>query len=415
MSGSNLVVVVTGSIAAYKACEVVSQLVQRGHRVRVVASPAALKFVGGVTWEGLTGERVRCDLFESGAALDHIELSRWASLILICPATANTLNRVAAGLSDDLPSALLLAADRRKPVLAAPAMNPAMWQHPATVESVARLRSWGYRFIDVGLGRTACGELGLGRLAEPGVIVAAVESALAPSPLQLLRILVTSGPTAEPIDRVRLITNASSGETGTAIAEYFRRQGHHVVLLRGRGSAGSDFAAAEGFGSGADLALALETHLRQTPFDAVIHAAAVSDFKVESIEVNGARSLPGESKLSSADEVILHLGRAPKLVDRLRPVSRNPRLFVIAFKLTAGAPAEARDQAVRELFARSGADLIVHNDLNCRQPDGRFPAELYRRDGTAAAHCENRAAIAPALEQFLLSVIPPSSSHAPVP
>src|SRR5687768_14401569 len=133
MSGSNLLIIFTGSIAAYKGCDVVSRLVHRGHRVRCVATASALKFVGAATLEGLTGSPVLSDAFAPGSALEHINLTRWADAVLVCPATANTLNRFAAGLADDLAGALFLAHDRAKPWLVAPAMNPAMWSHPATV------------------------------------------------------------------------------------------------------------------------------------------------------------------------------------------------------------------------------------------------------------------------------------------
>lgn len=175
---SQVLFILTGSIACYKACDAISRLVQRGHRVRPVATEAALKFVGTATLEGLTRESVATDLFASGAALDHIELTRWADLVIVCPATANTLNRMAAGLADDLAGALLLAHDWKKPLLVAPAMNPAMWTHPATTAAAARLREWGVRFIAPGAGRTACGEVGEGRLAESEEIVTAVEAAL---------------------------------------------------------------------------------------------------------------------------------------------------------------------------------------------------------------------------------------------
>jgi phosphopantothenoylcysteine decarboxylase/phosphopantothenate--cysteine ligase len=171
----NVLFILSGSIACYKACEAISQLVQRGHRVRAVATKAALKFVGVATLEGLTREKVGTELFEAGAALDHIALARWADVTLVCPATANTLNRLAAGMGDDLAGALALAHDWAKPLLIAPAMNPAMWGHPATVASVARLRGWGARFVEPGAGRTACGEIGEGRLAEPAEVVAAIE------------------------------------------------------------------------------------------------------------------------------------------------------------------------------------------------------------------------------------------------
>jgi phosphopantothenoylcysteine decarboxylase/phosphopantothenate--cysteine ligase len=177
---ANILFILTGSIACYKACDAISQLVQRGHRVQAVATAAALKFVGTATLEGLTREKVATDIFAEGGALEHIELTRRADLVIVCPATANTLNRMAAGIADDLAGALLLAHDWKKPLLVAPAMNPAMWTHPATTASVAKLREWGVRFVEVGAGRTACGEVGEGRLAEPEEIVAAIEAALAP-------------------------------------------------------------------------------------------------------------------------------------------------------------------------------------------------------------------------------------------
>src|SRR3978361_932872 len=136
MSGSNILFIVTGSIAGFKACEAISQLVQRGHRVRTVATKAALQFVGPATLEGLTGSPVLTDLFAPGAALEHINLTRWADAVIVCPATANTINRFAGGLCDDLAGSLFLAHDRSKPFLIAPAMNPAMWSHPATEAAV---------------------------------------------------------------------------------------------------------------------------------------------------------------------------------------------------------------------------------------------------------------------------------------
>ena len=176
---ANIAIILTGSIAGYKACEVISRLGQRGHQVRVVATAAARRFVGEATLEGLTGRRILTDLFAPGAALEHIALTRWADLIVVCPATAHTLNRFAAGLADDLAGALFLAHDRTKPFLVAPAMNPAMWQHPATVAAVVRLKEWGVEFIPVGEGRTACGEVGEGRMAEPAEILEILTAAFA--------------------------------------------------------------------------------------------------------------------------------------------------------------------------------------------------------------------------------------------
>jgi phosphopantothenoylcysteine decarboxylase/phosphopantothenate--cysteine ligase len=401
MSGSELLVIVTGSIAAAKACEVISLLVQRGHRVQVVATEAALRFVGPATFEGLTGQPARTDLFAPGAALEHIELTRRAELVLVCPATANTLNRLAAGLADDLAGALFLAHDRKKPWLMAPAMNPAMWDHPATVAAIARLREWGVGILPVGTGRTACGEIGAGRLAEPAAIVAAVEAALRP-PARRLRVLVTGGGTAEPIDGLRVLTNLSTGATGAGIVDHLRRAGHEAVWLHGRVAAQPmEPGRAEAFGSFADLDSALRRWLGSTPFDAVIHAAAVSDFGVEAIESGGAVRPPDRVKLDSDLPLRLHLRPNPKLIDGLRSLSCNPRLRIVAFKLTSGATPAARAEAVGELLRRARPDWVVHNDLASRGADGAFPADIFGSDGALAGHCPDRRALAETLGRLL--------------
>ena len=399
---ANLVVIVTGSIAAYKACEVVSDLVQRGHKVRVVMSQAALRFVGATTFEGLTGETVLSDLFAPGAALEHIRLGRWADAILVCPATAQTMNRMAAGLADDLPGALFLAHDRTKPFLFAPAMNPAMWTHPATVEAVARLASWGAVVLPAGEGRTACGEFGEGRLAEPAAIVARLEAALA-RPARRLKVLVTSGGTAEPVDGVRLLTNASTGETGARIADHFTRSGHEVVLLRARNSAAPAAPCREEFfRTFDDLSAALERLLRAESFDAVIHAAAVGDFAVGSATVNGAAHAAGTAKLPSSAATVLHLRIQPKLANSLRTLSRNRDMRLVAFKLTCGADEPGRREAVASLFDHTRADFVVHNDLDSRdEASGAFPADIYIPSGGLAARCPTRPELAAALERIL--------------
>jgi phosphopantothenoylcysteine decarboxylase / phosphopantothenate---cysteine ligase len=406
MSGSNILFAVTGSIAGYKACEAVSQLVQRGHRVRAVATPSARQFVGVATLEGLTGERVRTDLFEAGAALDHIELTRWADVVIVCPATAHTLNRFAAGLADDLLGALFLAHDWSKPFLVAPAMNPAMWLHPATAAAAAKLRRWGVRFVSMGTGRTACGEVGEGRMAEPAEIVAAVEAALT-RPARRLRVLVTSGGTSEPIDGVRVLTNLSTGRTGAGIAAHFARDGHEVVLLRAsRSEPGGAGCREETFLSFADLDGALERLLREEPFDAVIHAAAVGDFGVEAVVTGGVAHAPGGVKLDSDSPPQLRLRRHPKLVEGLRARSRNPALRVVAFKLTTGAGPAAIRGAVASLFASSTADWVVHNDLAARADGEAFPSDILRPDGSLAAHCPTRTELAAELERLLLETSP---------
>ena len=407
MSGSNVLFILSGSIACYKACDAISRLVQRGHRIRTVATEAALRFVGTATLEGLTREKVATDLFAEGAALNHIELTRWADLVIVCPATANTLNRMAAGLGDDLAGALLLAHDWKKPLLIAPAMNPAMWSHPATVASVAKLRSWGAQFVAVGAGRTACGEIGEGRLAEPDAIVAAIERAIArpASPSRRLRVLITSGGTVEPIDGVRVIANTSTGQTGALIAEHFARGGHDVLLLRARNALRADgVVREETFSTFGELDAALGRVLARESFDAIIHAAAVSDFSVHAIEVEGVMHAPGGTKLRSDVAPVLRLRRNPKLLDQLRARSKNPEMRIVAFKLTREAAPEEVGEAVNSLFHHGVADFVVHNDLAARSDNGgAFPADIWSRETRDAAleHCADRMALAVALERLL--------------
>ena len=179
MSRGNILFLLSGSIACYKACAAISRLAQAGVNVQTVATPAALRFVGAATLEGLSGRPVFTDLFERGRALDHIDLARAADLALVCPATANTINRLAQGLADDPIGALFLAWEmKQKPWWVAPAMNGYMWDHPATEASLAKLRDWGVRVLDPVEGAHACGEIGPGRLMEPDQIVAEVLATL---------------------------------------------------------------------------------------------------------------------------------------------------------------------------------------------------------------------------------------------
>lgn len=401
---ANVLFILSGSIACYKACEVVSQLVQRGHCLRTVATAAALRFVGPATLEGLTGQKVAHDLFAEGEALDHIALTRWADVVVVCPATANTLNRMAAGMGDDLAGALLLAHDWRKPLLVAPAMNPAMWTHPATVASGQRLRAWGVRFVPVGEGRTACGEVGEGRLAEPATIVAAIEAAVARPPRRL-RILITSGGTAEPIDAVRVLTNTSTGATGARLAEHFARAGHDVVLLRAANARPANAVREEVFTTFADLDRQLAAMLGGEEFDAVIHAAAVSDFSVAAVEVDGVPHSAVKGKLASGSAPTLRLQCNPKLLPTLRARSRRREVAVVGFKLTRAADAAESRAAVKSLFGDGAVDFVVHNDLAARTEGGAFPAEIWSAHGERVARCADRSEIGPQLERLLLAQV----------
>ena len=412
MSPCNLLFIVTGSIAAFRACEVISQLVQRGHRVRVVATPSASRFVGDATLEGLSGHPVSRDLFAAGEAMDHIRLTRWADAVVVCPATASVINRLAAGLGDDLVGALFLAHDRAKPWIMAPAMNPAMWSHPATERGVTQLREWGVRFVPVASGRTACGEIGAGRLAEPAVIVASIEGAVA-KPARRLRVLITSGGTAERIDGVRVLTNLSTGYTGAYLASHFQRCGHDVVLVRAASAVAAPPLVRESrFVTYEELDTALEHALGEEAFDVVIHAAAVGDFRVGTIGERGEASA-AVGKRSSAHPFTLGLVPRPKLLDSLRARGLAPGGRIVAFKLTVGASEAEAAAAVGRLFSESEPDLVVHNDLEHRgtMPDS-FPATVHPRAGGVPVRCATRDDLARELETHLQTETSTLTSHA---
>lgn len=364
MSKSKILFQMTGSIACFKACQVISKLVQAGHEVQVVASPSALQFVGNATIEGLTGKPVVSDLFESGNVMDHIHLVRWADLILVAPASANFINKAARGVGDDLITTQFLAHDFKKPYLIAPAMNTMMYLHPATQSSLKVLREMGVEILETASGVLACGEVGWGRLLEPQLIVEEVEKRLgktgsgnkAPSRSDRLKILVTSGGTQEAIDPVRVITNKSTGSTGAALTDVLSQFGMDVTYLHSETAKLPQSECEKvSFSSFESLQRNLQSLLREKNYKAVIHLAAVSDFSpVES----------STKKISSDDELVLKFKRNPKLVDHLREMAGNEELKVIAFKLTANASEPEKAAAAQKLWSHSKADLIVQNDAS---------------------------------------------------
>lgn len=411
MSKGKILFQMTGSIAGFKACQVLSRLVQEGYEVETVASSAALKFIGEATLEGLTGRRVHTDTFAAGDTMSHIHLARWADLILLCPATANTINKMAHGVGDDLITTLFLAHDFSKPYVIAPAMNVKMIQHPATLASIEKLRAWGVDFINADRGRLACGETGEGRLAEPDEIFKNIESRLrqksqARESSKSLRVLVTSGGTREPIDGVRELANISTGRTGATIADRFTREGHSVTLLRARGSATPSAAGLRSleFTTFDNLERELERELSTQDYDVIIHAAAVSDYSVDAIKSNG-RAVDRERKIESDDGLILRLKRNPKLIDRIRGYSRNPSLQVVAFKLTHTPDPRERLDAVIKLAQRARPDWIIQNDMSEIEPGGAHRFHFFHTRATGEPHevseASDKASAAEKLERLL--------------
>jgi phosphopantothenoylcysteine decarboxylase / phosphopantothenate---cysteine ligase len=353
--GRRILLVIGGGIAAYKSLDLIRRLRERGGAVRVVMTQAAQAFITPLSAGAIAGEHAYTDLFDAQTEFDvgHIRLARDTDLVVVAPATADLMAKMAGGHADDLASTVLLATD--KPVLIAPAMNPRMWEHPATRRNFERLTADGIAMIGPNRGEMAeHGESGVGRMAEPMEIVAAVEALFAPhtkGPLAGRQVLVTAGPTHEPIDPVRYIANRSSGKQGYAIAKAAADAGATVTLVSGpvtlAGPPGVTVIRVE---RARDMLSAVEKAL---PVDAAVFAAAVADWRVAEA---------GEQKLKKT------AGGAPKLAlvenpDILATIAQRktlrPRL-VIGF----AAETEHVIENARAKRERKGCDWIVANDVS---------------------------------------------------
>lgn len=345
-----ILLIVGGGIAAYKACELIRLCRKAGISVRCVLTDGGAHFVTPMTLAALSEAPVHTSLWDlkEEAEMGHIQLSREADLVVVAPATAGLLAKMAAGMADDLATTLLLATD--KPVLAAPAMNVRMWQHAATVRNVAQLRRDGVTVLEPDEGTMACGEYGPGRLPEPAAILAAIERALAPAaqPLAGRHVLVTAGPTHEAIDPVRYIANRSSGRQGYAIAGALAKLGARVTLVSGPtalqtppGVSRVDVESAREMAEAVDAAL---------PADVAVMVAAVADWRVEAAPLKRAKADMGDRlELVANPDILATLGHSP----------RRPRLLV-------GFAAETHDviDHAAGKRARKGADWIVANDVS---------------------------------------------------
>jgi phosphopantothenoylcysteine decarboxylase/phosphopantothenate--cysteine ligase len=345
-----LLLIVSGGIAAYKALELVRLATKAGYGVTAVLTKAGAEFVTPLSLQALTGNKVYQELFSltDESEMGHIELSRAADLVVVAPATANILAKLASGLADDLASTLLLATDKR--VLVAPAMNVRMWEHPATQANMARLAKRGVLVVPPDVGPMACGEFGPGRLAEPPVILVAIEAALNDGPLKGKHAIVTSGPTHEPIDPVRYIANRSSGKQGHAIAAALAALGARVTLVSGPVNIpaphGVTLAQVETAREMRDAVLAA------LPADIAVCAAAVGDWRVEA----AAQKL---KKDGSGAPPALHLTENPDILAEIsKPGPLRPRL-VVGF----AAETEKLAEHAAAKRARKGCDWLVANDV----------------------------------------------------
>ena len=352
LADKRILLVIGGGIAAYKALELIRLLRGAGAAVVPVLTRAGAEFVTPLSVSALAGAKVYRDLFDltDEAEMGHIQLSRAADLVVVAPATADLMAKMAGGHADDLASTLLMATDKR--VLIAPAMNVRMWEHPAVRRNLVALRGDGVLVVGPNAGEMACGEFGPGRMAEPAEIVAAMDAALGGGPLAGRHVLVTSGPTHEPIDPVRYIANRSSGAQGTALAAALRDLGARVTFVTGPASVpppgGVEVVRVE---TAREMAEAVQAAL---PADAAVMAAAVADWRV----ANAA----GQKMKKDGS------GRAPAL-----EFAENPDILAGVAQMGAGRPrlvvgfaaetdtVEAHATAKR---ARKGCDWIVANDVS---------------------------------------------------
>ena len=351
LSGKRILLIISGGIAAYKALELIRRLRERGAAVTPVLTASAREFVTPLSVSALAGEKVYTDLFDltDEAEMGHIQLSRVADLVLVAPATADLMAKMAQGFAGDLASTLLLATDT--PVMITPAMNVRMWEHPATQRNLETLKGDGVTVIGPDAGDMACGEYGPGRLVEVPQIVAAVERALADGPLKGRRVLVTSGPTHEPIDPVRYIANRSSGAQGTAIAEAMRDLGAEVVFVTGPAEkarpTGVEVIEVE---SALEMRAAV---LGALPVAAGVFAAAVADWRV-------AQASSSKIKKQAGRLPVLEFSENPDILAEVSALGGERPDLVVGF-------AAETDDVVANATAkrqRKGCDWIVANDVS---------------------------------------------------
>ncbi|MGL5447821.1 MAG: bifunctional phosphopantothenoylcysteine decarboxylase/phosphopantothenate--cysteine ligase CoaBC [Rhabdaerophilum sp.] len=355
LHGRSVLLIIGGGIAAYKSAELIRLIKKAGGGVRVILTKAGSEFVTPLTLASLSGEKVFDDLFSltDETEMGHIELSRSADLVVVAPATADLIAKAANGLANDLASTTLLATD--KPVLMAPAMNVRMWLHAATQRNVATLQRDGIAFIGPDEGDMACGEYGPGRMAEPAAILHAIEAYFASKtvakPLAGKHVLITAGPTHEPIDPVRYIANRSSGKQGYALAEAARNAGARVTLISGPvtlpAPAGISLIRVE---TAREMDKAVEAAL---PADLAIFAAAVADWRTD-------REATEKIKKDGKSIPPLQLVENPDILARIsRNAMKRPRLVVGFAAETENVIAHAQAK-----LARKGCDLIVANDVS---------------------------------------------------
>lgn len=371
LTGRNITLGVAGGIAAYKAAELVSSLTKKGAKVKVIMTAAAQEFIQPLTFSALSHHSVFTDMFDlKNSGVTHIELAQKTDLLAVAPATANVIAKAATGIADDLLSTVILAASC--PVLMCPAMNTIMYQNPVVQQNINNLQQLGYKFVGPNSGVLACGSSGAGRMSEPLEILKAIEQLFTPGDMDGLNILVSAGPTREPIDPVRYLTNRSSGKMGYSIARAAAQRGARVVLVSGPVSLpppeGVKLIAVE---TAQQMHHAILKHFPAT--DVVIKAAAVADYRPKNIQKE-------KIKKQQSAQLVLELEKNPDILSQLGAEKKHQTLVGFA------AETENLASYARAKLQDKNLDLLVANNVST--PGAGFDVDtnivtIYQRNGAA--------------------------------
>ncbi len=348
-----ILLIICGGIAAYKSLEIIRSLKKKKFKIKTILTKSAKNFVTPLSITSLSKEKVYEDIFniENESEMDHISLSRWADLILVCPATANTISKLSSGTADDLASTVMLASN--KDIYLAPAMNVRMWEHPSTKENLIKLKNYGYKIIGPEIGEMACGEYGEGKMTEPNEIIKEIDSFFNNKfKNNRFKALVTAGPTQEYLDPVRFLTNKSSGKQGYAIAKSFRDNGFETTLISGE----TNLKPINGvkFISVKTAEEMFKETLNNLPVDVAVFSAAVADYKIKNYN---------DEKIKKTENLNLIL---EKNIDIISHISKHNKLRP---KLTIGFAAETNNLYENSLkkLEEKNCDWIIANDVSNKE------------------------------------------------
>ncbi|MFB9141401.1 bifunctional phosphopantothenoylcysteine decarboxylase/phosphopantothenate--cysteine ligase CoaBC [Vibrio artabrorum] len=381
LAGKKILLGISGGIAAYKCAELTRRLIERGAQVQVVMTNAAKEFITPLTMQAVSGRPVSDSLLDPAAeaSMGHIELAKWADLVLLAPATADLIARMTAGMGNDLLTTLVLATDA--PVAVSPAMNQQMYRHPATQENIATLKRRGCEIWGPAAGEQACGDVGMGRMLEPMQLVHRCEDFFQPKPLTGRSVLITAGPTREAIDPVRYITNHSSGKMGYALAEAAAKQGAMVTLISGPVTLATPNKVNRiDVDSAQQMFDVVSAHAAQ--HDIFISCAAVADYRPETIAGQKLKKVDGK------DDMTIQMVKNPDIVASVASMNED-RPYTVGF----AAETQDVEKYARGKLERKNLDMICANDVSVEGQgfnSSRNQLHLYWKDGDKSLPLESK-------------------------